>query len=203
MVGQRIGNKRWQSTKQFVVIGINWQTTFYRLAIIAGQGLLVMFAGFMENSTGNRPLAWSITFFILAGLFLIIEAMTAGFLVFWLSIGSLFAMITSFFTDNILVQTTVFVISSTIMIFATKPFVKKFVDVKPTNTNAFSIIGKKALVIKEINSHSVGQIKINGEVWSAESENGETIPEGSEVEILNIKGVKAIVKGIKVTADMN
>ena len=44
--------------------------TFYRIAIIAGQGVLVMFAGFLENSTGNIPLAWSVTFFILGGLFL-------------------------------------------------------------------------------------------------------------------------------------
>ena len=61
---------------------------------------------------------------ILAGVFLIIEIMTVGFLIFWLSIGSLFAMITSLFTDNIVIQTTVFVISSTILIFVTKPFVK-------------------------------------------------------------------------------
>ena len=92
-----------------------------------------------------------------------------------------------------------FVISSTILIFATKPFVKKFADVKRTNTNVYSIIGKKALVIKTIDPiHSVGQIKINGEVWTAESENNQVIDEGSEVEILEIKGVKAIVKPIHV-----
>ena len=61
---------------------------------------------------------------ILAGVFLIIEIMTVGFLIFWLSIGSLFAMITSLFTDNIVIQTTVFVISSTILIFVTKPLEK-------------------------------------------------------------------------------
>ena len=146
---------------------------------------------------------WQI-WLIIAGLFFVGEMLTVGFLIFWLGIGALIAMIVSLFTSNIIIQTTVFVISSAVLILVTKPFVKKFVDVKPTNTNAFSIIGKNALVIKEINSiHSTGQIKINGEIWSAESENDETIPEGSEVEILNIKGVKAIVKGIKVTADMN
>ena len=139
---------------------------------------------------------------IIAGLFFIGEIITVGFLVFWFGVGALFAMITSFFTSNIIIQTTVFVISSAILLLITKPFVKKFVDIKPTNTNAFSIIGKKALVTKEINSHSVGQIKINGEVWSAESENEETIAEGSEVEILQIKGVKAIVKAIKVVAEI-
>ncbi|MBD8923105.1 NfeD family protein, partial [bacterium] len=118
-----------------------------------------------------------------------------GFLIFWFGIGALFAMIVSFFTTNIIIQTTVFLITSTIFILATKPLVKKFVDVKKTNTNVFSIIGKKALVIKDIDPiHSSGQIKLNGEVWSAETENDEIIKEGSEVEVLKINGVKAIVK---------
>lgn len=45
------------------------RSTFYRLAMIAGQGLLVMFAGYLEESTGNVPFAWSITFYVLAGVF--------------------------------------------------------------------------------------------------------------------------------------
>ena len=62
-------------------------------------------------------------------------------------------------------------------------------------SSLFSIIGKKALVIKDIDPiHSSGQIKLNGEVWSAETENDEIIKEGSEVEVLKINGVKAIVK---------
>ena len=136
---------------------------------------------------------------IIAGLFFVGEIATVGFLIFWFGIGALIAMIVSFFTSNIIIQTTIFVISSTILIFATKTFVKKFADVKKTNTNVYSIIGKKALVIKTIDPiHSVGQIKINGEVWTAESENNQVIDKGSEVEILEIKGVKAIVKPIHV-----
>lgn len=136
---------------------------------------------------------------IIAGLFFIGEIATVGFLIFWFGVGALIAMIVSLFTSNIIIQTTIFIISSTILIFATKPFVKKFADVKKTNTNVYSIIGKKALVIKTIDPiHSVGQIKLNGEVWTAESENNEIIEEGSEVEVLEIKGVKAIVKPTKV-----
>lgn len=132
---------------------------------------------------------------IVAGLFFVGEIFTLGFLIFWFGIGALFAMIVSFFTTNIIIQTTVFLITSTIFILATKPLVKKFVDVKKTNTNVFSIIGKKALVIKDIDPiNSSGQIKLNGEVWSAETENNEIIKEGSEVEVLKITGVKAIVK---------
>lgn len=130
---------------------------------------------------------------IIAGLFFIGEIITVGFLIFWFGIGALIAMIVSFFTSNIIIQTAIFITSSAILLLATKPLVTKFVDVKSTKTNAFSIIGKKALVIKEINSHSVGQIKINGEIWSAISENDDVISEGSEVEIVQINGVKAIV----------
>lgn len=136
---------------------------------------------------------------IIAGLFFLGEIATVGFLIFWFGIGALIAMIVSIFTTNIIIQTTIFLISSTILIFATKPFVKKFADVKKTNTNVYSIIGKKALVIKTIDPiHSVGQIKLNGEVWTAESDNQQIIKEGTEVEILEIKGVKAIVKSVKV-----
>ncbi len=53
--------------EQSFFVGI--RSTFYRLATIMGQGILIMIAGFLENSTANIPLAWSITFFILAGLF--------------------------------------------------------------------------------------------------------------------------------------
>lgn len=135
---------------------------------------------------------------ILSGIFLIIEIITVGFLIFWLSIGALFAMITSFFTDSILIQTSVFVISSTILIFATKPFVKKFAKNKSSiKTNAYSIIGKTGLVIKEIDSvQATGQIKVEGEIWSAVCKDNTIIPKDSIVKVQEIKGVKAIVTPI-------
>ena len=83
--------------------------------------------------------------------------------------------------------------------FCNKTICKEICRCQKTNTNVYSIIGKKALVIKTIDPiHSVGQIKLNGEVWTAESENNEIIEEGSKVEIQEIKGVKAIVKPIKI-----
>ena len=53
---------------QALYVGI--RSTFYRIATIAGQGLLIMLAGGLEIWSGNIKYAWSITFFILAGLFL-------------------------------------------------------------------------------------------------------------------------------------
>ena len=43
---------------------------------------------------------------IAAGVFFIGEIATTGFLIFWLGIASVLAMIVSIFTDNIIIQTT-------------------------------------------------------------------------------------------------
>ena len=136
---------------------------------------------------------------IAAGIFFIIEMATIGFLVFWLGIGSILAMLTSFITDSILIQSLVFVITSTLLLIFTRPLVDKFIKVpKEIKTNAYSIIGKKGIVISKINNiEGTGQIKIGGEVWSAKSSENEDIPENTEIEIVEIDGVKAVVKEIK------
>lgn len=51
-------------------IGI--RNTAYRFAMIFGQGLLIIFAGNLEaNNPTNISFAWMITFFVLAGLFIL------------------------------------------------------------------------------------------------------------------------------------
>ena len=136
---------------------------------------------------------------IASGIFFIAEIITTGFLVFWLGIAGLITMCVSFFTDNLMIQASIFVILSAVLILATKPFVNKFVNKKETTekTNAFSIIGKTAIVIKDIDSiNGVGQIKVDGEVWSAEGINGSNIEKGTKVEVKEIDGVRAIVAPI-------
>ena len=54
--------------QQAFFVGI--RSTFYRFATIAGQGLLIMLAGCLEEMTGRTSYAWSITFFTLAGCLL-------------------------------------------------------------------------------------------------------------------------------------
>ncbi len=56
---------------QSLYVGI--RSTFYRIGNILGQGLLVMLAGWLERSQ-TVPMAWSITFLVLAGAFLALWA---------------------------------------------------------------------------------------------------------------------------------
>lgn len=142
---------------------------------------------------------------IVAGVSFIIEIITVGFLVFWFGIGALLTMIVSLiFPDNILLQTTIFVLSSTLLIFLTKPFIEKFAKLdKKVVTNAYSIIGKKGIVLQDINpTYGIGQIKVAGEVWSAKTIDGSTIEKGTQIEVQKIDGVKAIVEPISVKEEV-
>lgn len=142
---------------------------------------------------------------IIAGVCFIIEMMTTGFFIFWFAIGALLTMIISLiFPDNIVLQTSVFVVSSTLLIFLTKPLVEKLSKSdKKVATNAFSVIGKKGIVIQDINEeHGVGQIKVAGEVWSAKTSDGSVIEKGSQIEVIKIDGVKAVVEPANVVTNI-
>lgn len=54
--------------QQSLYVGI--RSTFYRIATVAGQGLLVILAGAIEDSSGDIPFAWSVVFGILSVMFL-------------------------------------------------------------------------------------------------------------------------------------
>lgn len=54
-------------SRQSYFVGI--RTAVYRLAIILGQGPLVMLAGWLETTCGDIPRAWAITFYIMAGIY--------------------------------------------------------------------------------------------------------------------------------------
>ena len=133
---------------------------------------------------------------IVAGICFVIEIYTIGFFVFWFGIGALITMLSSFFISNIFIQAMIFVISSSLLLFFTKPLSKKFIkENQTTSTNVYSIIGKDALVIENIDSiNGEGKIKVNGEIWSAISDTN--IEKDTKVKVLSINGVKAKVEKI-------
>ena len=141
---------------------------------------------------------------IAAGIFFIGEMITTGFLIFWLGIGSILALIVSLFTSNLFIQTAIFVISSILLILATKPLVDRFSKKDTVPTNVYTLSGKKGIVIETIDpKNGKGQIKVGGEIWSALCDENLIIPRDSEIEIIKIQGVKAYVNPIKVPTTQN
>ena len=62
---------------------------------------------------------------ILSGIFLLIEIFNVSFLIFWFSLGALVAMAVSFVINNVIIQASIFLVTSTVLLFATRPFVNK------------------------------------------------------------------------------
>lgn len=140
---------------------------------------------------------------LISGICIIIESFTLGFFVFWFSIGALFALITSLFTQNILIQLTIFVISSTILLLLTKPLIKKFVKTPMVKlTNVYNVVEKEGIVLEDIDViNSTGKVKVNGELWSATSDSN--IEKGSRIKVLRVNGVKLKVEKITEPVKLN
>lgn len=134
----------------------------------------------------------------LLAAFIIVEAATAQLLTIWFAIGSFAALVTSFFTESIIIQIIVFVVVSAIALAVTRPLVKKMTKVKKHATNADMYIGKEGIVTENIdNLDAKGLVKVGGTVWTARTEtDGAVIPEGTHVTVVKIEGVKLIVRPV-------
>ena len=109
--------------------------------------------------------------------------------------GSVSAFIASILGASIEVQIAVFAITTTIMIIFMKPLVKKFFKNKDdTKMNNNAMIGKKGIVIKEINPlEETGQVKVAGELWSAITLDNTKIQTNEIVKVTKVEGVKLVV----------
>lgn len=129
-------------------------------------------------------------------LFILTEVATVQLTTVWFAGGALVAMILAAVgVDNIAIQIAVFIVVSIVLLVSTRPIVKKHINQKAQPTNADRCIGKPAVVTEAINNlMGKGAAKINGTEWSARSESGENIAEGTTVTVVRIDGVKLIVK---------
>jgi membrane protein implicated in regulation of membrane protease activity len=82
------------------------------------------------------------------------------------------------------------------LIFTRPLAVKKF-KMGKEKTNVDSLVGKHALVVKNIGEFEKGEVKISGQIWSAISENNSEIAEGTKCEVLRIEGVRLIVRPLE------
>lgn len=130
---------------------------------------------------------------VLAIIFLIGELMTGGFYLLSIGIGAIAAAILNYLQYSITTQIIAFILITLIFILISRPLYRKLnqntVDKK---SNTERLIGLKAKATDDIDSHKIGTINVNGEIWKAIS--NEMISKGEEVEIIDIEGVKLKVK---------
>jgi len=134
---------------------------------------------------------WLIAFIAFA----IGEAVTVGLVSVWFAVGALAALFATALGAGLWLQIGVFLGVSALALALFKPLSSKYLKPKLSATNADRVIGASALVIKAIdNTQAQGQVKVNGQIWTARSAQDVVIPAGTDVKILRIEGVKVIVE---------
>lgn len=127
--------------------------------------------------------------------FLIIELATAGLATIWFCGGAIIALIMAAFNLPVWSQIAVFAVLSIVLLILTRPIVKKLKSKKVAPMNTERVLGRKSIVIDDIDGLSGnGSVKIDGIIWSAISENDDTvILKGTKVIVKKVDGVKVVV----------
>lgn len=123
-----------------------------------------------------------------------IEIFTVGFWFLWLAIAAVaVALLVQFgLLPTLEIQLLIFAIFTLLLIIFTRPLIMRFVKSNDKVSNVKALIGQYGITITPIVPMQFGQVKVNGEVWTAIAE--EELEENIRVEVIGIDGVKLLVK---------
>ena len=117
-----------------------------------------------------------------------VEAFTLTLCGIWFAAGGVAALIAASLSVGLMGQWIVFIV-------LVRPLCRRFLGSRQQATNADRIIGQIAVVTEPIdNVLETGAVKINGKIWTARSTTDAQIAIGTRVTVVEIRGVKAIVK---------
>lgn len=136
------------------------------------------------------PIVWV----ILVVIFGLIESMTLGLTSIWFGAGALVALAASLLNMSFLVQIVAFILVSLMMLIYTRPVVKAYLKIGKVKTNSEGLIGEKGLVVQRIEAFKTGQVKVHGQLWTAREIEDREVEINTTVEIMEIEGVKLIVR---------
>ena len=119
-----------------------------------------------------------------------VEAFTLTLCGIWFAAGGVAALIAASLSVGLMGQWIVFIVFSALLLILVRPLCRRFLGSRQQATNADRIIGQTAVVTVL----ETGAVKINGKIWTARSTTDAQIAIGTRVTVVEIRGVKAIVK---------
>jgi membrane protein implicated in regulation of membrane protease activity len=135
-------------------------------------------------------LIWLVAALALAGA----EALTGDLFLLMLSGGALAAVGSSLLVDNYVVDGVVFLVVALLLLVLVRPALRRrFAAGTGLPEPMKALEGKSALVLDRVGRHE-GQVKLEGEVWTARPLNDNDVFEaGDHVTIMRIDGATAVV----------
>lgn len=130
---------------------------------------------------------------LVAGLVLLgVELFTGTFVLVMLGGGALAAAATAFAGTPTTINVLIFAVVSLALIVGVRPALRRrmHTELDPMRHNP---VGESGLVVQRVDRYS-GQIKIDGELWSARAlEDGRVFEPGERVTVMQLSGVTAVV----------
>jgi membrane protein implicated in regulation of membrane protease activity len=127
-------------------------------------------------------------------IFAVIEVFTFGLYTIWFALAALVMVCLSLLNIPFPFPIRIFLVLSALLLFFTRPLAIKKFKIGREKTNVDSLIGMHVLVTKRIGEFDRGEVKLNGQIWTARSEDNSQIAEGTKCEVVKIEGVQAIVR---------
>ena len=133
---------------------------------------------------------WAV-WLIIVVLLIIIEVMTVNLVTIWFIISGIVTMFVSFVIKDLVSQFAIFVLLGILLLILTKPIILEIKKSKEEKINLERIIGMSGICTEEIKKDKVGEVKVDGKLWSAVS--SKRIRVNSKVVVERIDGVKLVV----------
>jgi membrane protein implicated in regulation of membrane protease activity len=134
---------------------------------------------------------------LIVGLLLIAaEVLSGDFVLIMLGVAALAAAGSAALSAPGWVGVLVFAVTSLGLITLARPVLKRQLQpAEITLTNAEALLGGQAVVVETVDAHR-GQVKLNGEIWSARAfDETEVLEPGRAVTVIDISGATAVVLG--------
>lgn len=132
-----------------------------------------------------------------AGAFLlvVVEMVSLDLVLIMFAGGAVAASVASALGAPLIVQILVFGVVSTLLLFALRPWLLKYLRQRTplTETNVHAQVGRIGTVVSEVTDDG-GRIKLVGEVWTARSAADQRFPVGTDVRVVRIDGATAVVE---------
>lgn len=129
---------------------------------------------------------------VLIGCFILIEFFTVQLIALPFVFGGIAGFISSFYTNDLVVQLLIFVVVSIISLFLLQLYLRKKIQPKPFSTNLDLLVGKELIVESFDCLRKRGTAKINGVNWTIQCE--ENCEINDRVYIKEIKGTTLLVE---------
>lgn len=133
---------------------------------------------------------------------IVVEVSTVSLTSIWFAMAGIASLVLAAFNVDVVIQIVVFVVLSIVLLFLTRPFVRKYANKSIIHTNADKVISMIGIVTKTIPVGDIGEVKVNSEFWRAVSLDSKDINIGEKIVVNSLNGNKLLVSRAQYKEDM-